>query len=98
MKRIINFLLGKMDQPEVRFKNDSQTSKKSNFSVISSHQKDDLIEIIANDDQDDLDLNISNWNELFEESVKLVFENQKASAPLLQLYFDVSKYLLTFQY
>jgi hypothetical protein len=90
MKRIINFFLGNPDQHHLVSENENHLQKKTKFQLLSSLSGVELIEIIANEDNEDLDLNISIWDGLFEESLKLVFETQKASAVLLQQKFQIS--------
>ena len=62
---------------------DFKTSQ-SMFNLLSSKSNEELIELLATDNLDDLDLNLSVWDELIRESALLIFENKEASAALLQ--------------
>jgi len=52
--------------------------------LLSSKPKEELIEILAKEGSNEVDLNLSVWDELFAESALLIFETKKASAALLQ--------------
>ncbi|NLA50063.1 MAG: hypothetical protein GX876_11455 [Bacteroidales bacterium] len=52
--------------------------------LLSSKTKEELIEILAKEKSNELDLNLSVWDELFAESALVIFETKKASAALLQ--------------
>jgi len=84
MKRIFASLFkGKaQNHPETQLEDFNPSQKE--VPLLSSKSKEELIEILAKEDMDELNLNISVWDELFGESALQIFEYKKASAALLQ--------------
>ncbi len=84
MKNIFSFLFKSKTQnlPETKASNFNPSLKE--FTLLSSKPNEELIEMLAKEGLDELDLNISKWDDLFRESALLIFETKKASAALLQ--------------
>jgi hypothetical protein len=85
VKNIFNFFIKKSQADEIQAENILNKS----LPLISINSKEKLIDILVNDNQNELDLNITVWDDLFAESARLFFDTGNITPALLYEKFEI---------